>query len=69
LRIVDQPGGAVIRCLCGRELATFRRGSAARLQPLRGSYEARSLAVLAPDISAHGLAVMVAHALNCKGKP
>ena len=66
LRIVDQPGGAVIRCLCGRELAQVRRRSAADIvRPTSGRYEARSLAGLSPDISAAGLAVMVAHALQC----
>ena len=66
LRIIAQPGGAVIRCLCGRELAQVRRRSGADLaRPRRGAYEARSLAGLAPDITAAGLAVMVAHALQC----
>jgi len=65
LRIVHQPGGAVIRCLCGRELASVRRGSAASLVRPSGRYEARSLALLSPDITANGLAIMVAHALTC----
>jgi hypothetical protein len=69
LRIVNQPGGAVVRCLCGRELATLRRGNAsARLRRPAGrnTYEARGIALLSPDITAHGLAVMVAHALTCE---
>lgn len=72
LRIVDQHGGAIIRCLCGRELATIRRGSAGqniRRPSGRTSYEAKSLATLSPDITAYGLAVMVAHALSCPGRP
>ena len=70
LRVIDQPGGAVIRCLCGRELATLRRGNAGhklRRPSGRNEYEARSISLLSPDISAHGLAVMVAHALTCNG--
>jgi len=69
LRIVDQPGGTIIRCLCGRELASMRRGSASEALKRpegRNSYEARSIARLSPDITAHGLAIMIAHALTCK---
>jgi hypothetical protein len=61
LRIVDQPGGTVIRCLCGAELATLRRGVAA-LAVLR---QAVTLPHLSPDITAAGLVVMVAHAKTC----
>lgn len=69
IRIIAQHGGAVIRCLCGRELAQIRRGSAAAsIRPVTGRYtrEVRSIPLLSPDITAHGLAIMVAHALTCK---
>lgn len=68
LEIVDQPGGAVIRCKCGRELAQVRRRSAvARIAaPRHGSYDAPAVIGLAPDITAAGLAVMVAHAKQCR---
>ena len=26
IRVIDQPGGATLRCLCGTELATLRKG-------------------------------------------
>jgi predicted alpha/beta-fold hydrolase len=61
LRIVDQPGGAVIRCLCGHELATLRRGVTGLTGMRRDAY----LPHLAPDITAAGLVVMVAHAKAC----
>jgi hypothetical protein len=72
LRIVQQHGGAIIRCLCGRELATIRRGSAAELirRPSgRTTMDVRSIPLLSPDITAHGLAIMVAHALTCDATP
>jgi hypothetical protein len=68
LRIVNQPGGAVVRCLCGRELASIRRGSTANLirQPAgRSQREARAISVLSPDLTVYGLAIMTAHALTC----
>lgn len=62
LRIIDQPGGAVIRCLCGRELATLRRG----LTEIPGMRSAVSLPHLSPDVSVHGLVIMIAHAKACR---
>ncbi len=61
LRIVDQPGGAVIRCLCGAELATLRRG----LTELPGMRSAVYMPHLSPDVTARGLLVMVVHAKAC----
>lgn len=61
LRILDQPGGAVIRCLCGAELSTLRRGTTV----LAGLRQAVALPHLSPDITAAGLVVMVAHAKAC----
>ena len=61
LRIIDQPGGAVIRCLCGAELATLRRG----VTRMAGLRQAVALPHLSPDITAAGLVVMVAHAKAC----
>jgi len=62
LRIIDQPGGATIRCLCGRELASIRKGLVAEHILIR---ENRARAHLSPDITARGLAIMVAHAISC----
>ena len=62
LRIVDQPGGAVIRCLCGRELASLRKG-VTELSRMRGAV---SLPHLSPDISPAGLLVMIVHAKGCR---
>jgi len=67
LRVVDQPGGAVIRCLCGRELAAMRRGLATgRLAARSGSGINRGQVHLSPDLTIHGLLVMVAHAMSCE---
>jgi hypothetical protein len=62
LHVIDQPGGAVIRCLCGAELATLRRATT----NLRGMSAAARLPHLSPDITAAGLAIMVAHAKQCR---
>jgi hypothetical protein len=61
LRIVDQPGGAVIRCLCGRELAAVRRG----LTEVPGMRAGVALPQLSPDLTVHGLLIMVVHAKAC----
>lgn len=60
LRIVAQPGGAVIRCLCGAEVATVRRGLA------RGHRMAVSQPGLSPDVTPAGLLMMIAHAGRCQ---
>lgn len=64
LRIIDQAGGPVIRCLCGAEAAVARlmppnramlglRGSGPRVDRLR------------PDLSPHAVLSMVLHAKRC----
>lgn len=64
LRVIDQPGGPVIRCLCGAEAAVARlmvpnrtmlglRGSGPRMNQLR------------PDLSPHAVLSMVLHAKRC----
>lgn len=67
LRIIDQPGGATIRCLCGMELARMRKGVAAgpRLARTGGGVN-RGMAQLSPDLTAAGLIVMVSHAQQCQ---
>jgi hypothetical protein len=68
LRVVDQPGGAVIRCLCGQELARVRRALVTEQVSVR-IRENHARPNLSPDITAAGLAVMVAHAIGCgRGK-
>jgi len=62
LRIVDQPGGAVVRCLCGAELASMRRGLANELVRLRSS---AGRVHLSPDVSPAGLLCMIVHAKSC----
>lgn len=62
LRVVDQPGGAVIRCLCGQELATLRKGTT----QMGGLRAAAALPHLSPDLTPGGLAIMVAHGKQCK---
>lgn len=61
LRIIDQPGGAVIRCLCGAELSTLRRGTT-EIPGMRSSVR---LLHLSPDITPAGLMIMVVHAKQC----
>jgi hypothetical protein len=62
LRIIDQPGGATVRCLCGAEAATLRRASTGMLR-MRGAV---SLPGLSPDVSPAGLLMMIAHAKQCE---
>jgi hypothetical protein len=65
LRIIDQPGGPVVRCLCGRELAQIRRSTGNNsMVGLRSSGPARPL--LGSDVSPAALLVMIAHARQCK---
>ena len=67
LIVVDQPGGATIRCLCGAEPATLRRGLAVGLQMARtGTGQNRGRARLAADLTTPGLLMMVLHAGRCK---
>jgi hypothetical protein len=62
LRIVDQAGGPVIRCLCGAELAVMKRGLTNELIGLRRSdYQPR----LSPDLTPAGVMRMVLHAKTC----
>ena len=69
LRIIDQPGGAVIRCLCGMELARMRKGVVAGQLMARTVGANRGQVQLSPDITERGLLIMVAHAGQCdRGK-
>ena len=61
LRIVDQPGGAVIRCLCGAEAASIRRATT-QMSGLRAS---AALPGLAPDVTPAGILMMIVHARAC----
>lgn len=64
LRIIDQPGGPVIRCLCGAEGAVLRAGLANRsMTGLRGSGPALSRA--SPDLTPAAVLRMILHARNC----
>ena len=62
LQFIDQPGGTVIRCLCGAELALAQRGLANELLRLRQSaYRTH----MGPDLSPAGVLRMTLHARNC----
>jgi hypothetical protein len=64
LRIIDQPGGPVIRCLCGAEAAVIRAGlSNSTMTGLRGSGPALSHA--GPDLTPAAVMRMVLHAKGC----
>lgn len=63
LRIIDQPGGAVIRCLCGAEAATLRRG----ITPTRAMRRAVQLNQLSPDVTPAAVLIMILHARACPG--
>lgn len=65
IRVIDQPGGPVLRCLCGAESSTLRRGTVNRSMPgLRGSGPAQLRA--GPDMSPAALVIMAAHARSCE---
>jgi hypothetical protein len=66
LRIVQQPGGATIRCLCGLELARMRKGVSGGVKFARAAGGNRALMSLAADVTTPGLAAMVAHAMACQ---
>ena len=64
LRIIDQPGGPVIRCLCGAEASVIRKSTANNsMIGLRASGPSRPL--LGPDLSPAAVLMMVAHAQAC----
>ena len=64
LRILYQPGGPVIVCLCGREASVVRRGTVNEsMTGLRSSGSARTL--LGPDVSPAAVLMMIAHARAC----
>ncbi len=66
LRVYDQPGGAVVRCLCGMELARMRKGLVAGQLLARTTGQNRGQVQLGPDVTSAGLLAMVAHAGACK---
>lgn len=61
LRVVDQPGGAVIRCLCGAEAATLRKA----VTQMAGLRAAAPLPGLSPDITPAAVLNMIIHARSC----
>jgi hypothetical protein len=63
LRFHEVNGVLVLRCLCGRELATWRRG----ITELAGMRQAVPLAQLAGDVSRAGILTMLIHARKCTG--
>lgn len=66
LRIVDQPGGATLRCLCGLEAARLVRSTVNRsMVGLRSSGRERPR--LSPDLSPAAILAMVLHAEQCGG--
>ena len=67
LRIVSQPGGAVLRCLCGLEACRLVRSTVNNsMTGLRSSGAARPR--LSPDLSPAALLAMVVHAQACAGR-
>jgi hypothetical protein len=66
LRVYDQPGGAVVRCLCGLELARMRKGVEGGRLMARTTGMNRGQVQLGPDVTTPGLLAMVVHASACK---
>jgi len=63
LRIVEQPGGPVIRCLCGAEASVLRRSMANGLWVVVLDGPARIR--LGPDVSPAAVLSMIVHAQVC----
>lgn len=66
LRVIDQDGGAALRCLCGVEAATLRRGLVADAKMAHLAGANRGQVKLAPDMTTPGLLMMVCHAMACE---
>jgi hypothetical protein len=64
LRVIDQPGGAILRCLCGLETARLVKSTVNdSMTGLRSSGPARPR--LSPDLSPAAILAMVVHAESC----
>jgi hypothetical protein len=63
LRFHEVNGAIVLRCLCGREMATWRQG----ITELSGMRAAVPLPQLAADVSRAGILTMLIHARECAG--
>ena len=66
IRVYDQPGGAIIRCLCGLELAQMRKRLAGSVPGLAHGRGNPLVMGLSPDITSAGLLAMVNHAARCE---
>lgn len=67
LRIVDAPGGPVIRCLCGAESAVVRPSSEQSAAIIRANRGSRIMnRGLSPDVSPAAVIRMIAHAKTCR---
>ena len=65
LRVVDQPKGAVLRCLCGLEAARLVKSTVNRsMLGLRGSGPAQMS--VGPDLSPAAVLAMILHAQQCE---
>ena len=63
--MVDQPGGAVLVCLCGLEAGRLIKSTVNRsMAGLRGSGPARLR--IGPDLGPAALLAMVVHAQKCE---
>ncbi|HEV2375173.1 MAG TPA: hypothetical protein VGS19_23815 [Streptosporangiaceae bacterium] len=66
LRVIDQPGGLVIRCLCGAESAVVRPSSELSVAVVRASHGVGTLnRGVSPDVSPAAVVRMAAHAKTC----
>jgi hypothetical protein len=65
VRIIDQPGGAILRCLCGLEAARLVKSTANySMIGLRSSGPARH--AVGADLSPAAVLAMVLHARGCE---
>ena len=64
IRIVDDGSGPVLRCLCGAESATLRKGTVNRSMTRLRSSGPAALA-MAAGLTPADLLIMVAHARTC----
>lgn len=63
LIVRDKQGTPSIRCRCGAEASTLRKGTGSKL---RGMRAAPPMPNLAPDVTDLGLLNMILHATACK---
>jgi hypothetical protein len=66
LRIIDQPGGIIIRCLCGAEAAVVKPATTGAAAIVRAAHSQRvANRGLSPDLTPAAVLRMALHAQQC----